>query len=312
MKLSVVATMYRSEQFIEEFCARISAAADKITSDYEIILVNDGSPDNSVLKALELCNQDPNVVVVDLSRNFGHHFAIVAGFEHASGDYIYLTDMDLQEQPEWLAQFWEALHQDENDVVFGVQKERTGNPVDNFLGRSFWKFLNASSSVPIPVNQMTCRLMTRRYLDSLLEVRDRVIYLGALFPWAGYKQSQIELVKASRPTGSRSSYRLIGRVRHAIDSITSFTSTPLAFLFLFGLLIWLGSIFFGFYLVVLKIMAPDAVLSGFTSLMFSIWFLGGLMILGIGMVGQYVANVFREVKDRPRYIVRSVTRGKKQ
>lgn len=312
MKLSIVATMYRSETFVAEFCARMSATAAKITSEYEIVLVNDGSPDNSALKAQQLCEADPHIVLVDLSRNFGHHSAIIAGFEHAAGDFIYLTDMDLQEQPEWLAEFWEKLQTGEHDVVFGVQKARTDNALDNFLGRSFWKFLNATSAIHIPENQMTCRLMTRQYLDSLLEVRDRVIYLGALFPWAGYQQAHIELVKAPRPAGSQSSYRLIGRIRHAIDSITSFTSTPLAFLFLFGLMIWIGSILFGIYLVLMKLIAPDAIASGFTSLMFSIWFLGGLIVLGIGMVGQYVANVFREVKDRPRYIVRSVTRGRKK
>ena len=218
-------------------------------------------------------------------------------------------DMDLQEQPEWLAQFLDTLRTGNNDVVFGVQKQRTGSALDNLLGRGFWRFLNASSAVHIPENQMTCRLMTRRYLDSLLEVRDRVIYLGALFPWAGYRQAELPLVKKPRPTGSKSSYNITGRIRHAVDSITSFTSTPLVFLFLAGVAIWIGSIIYGGYLVLIKLFFPESVLTGFTSLMFSIWFLGGLIILGIGMIGQYVANVFREVKDRPRYIVRSVTRG---
>jgi len=306
--LSIVTTMYKSETFILEFCARASAAAEAITPNFEIILVNDGSPDASGDVARSLCTEDPRIVLIDLSRNFGHHAAILAGLDAARGRHVYLTDSDLEEQPEWLLQFWEKAVEGSHDVVYGIQKSRMGKGLDNLLGQGFWWLLNTSSSVAIPRNQMTCRLMSRDYLDSFLDVRDKVIYLGGLFPWVGYEQEPIYLVKSPRPNSSKSTYGVFRKLQQLVDSMTSFTAAPLTMFFMLGVLIWLGSLLYGALLVAYSILYPNVVLSGFTSLMFSIWFLGGLIILGIGTVGQYVAKIFQEVKDRPRYVVRSVTR----
>jgi len=307
-RLSIVATLYRSSGTIAEFHARISRAAETITPDFEIVLVNDGSPDDSAAIVERLCETDPRVVLVDLSRNFGHHAAILAGLSEARGAWVYLTDIDLEEAPEWLPMFHEKATAESADVVYGIQERRTGSRVDNFLGSSFWKLLNAGSLVPIPANQMTCRLMSRRYLAALLEVRDKVVYLGGLFPWAGFRQVPVPLVKGARKDGSRSTYGLGRKLRQVVESVTSFTAAPLTLFFLVGLTIWVGSILFGISLVVRKLMAPDQILDGFTSVMFSIWFLGGLVIIGIGLLGQYLSKIFQETKDRPRYIVRSVLR----
>lgn len=308
--LSIVATMYRSETFIEEFCDRISRAASTITSDFEIILVNDGSPDSSLDRARAMANGNPNVVVVDLSRNFGHHAAILAGLEQARGSWIYLTDIDLEEQPEWLPAFWTTAQSEGHDVVYGVQKERIGSTTGNFLGRTFWWVLNASSTVGIPANQMTCRIFSSRYRDALLSVGDRVIYLGALFPWVGFSQKAVELVKTPRRAGTVSTYNLVRKLRQSVDSLTSFTASPLMLLFFLGSTIWIGSVLYGAWLVFVRLVWPDEILSGFTAIMFSIWFLGGLLLLGIGVVGLYVSKLFQEVKDRPRFIVRAVLRGR--
>lgn len=308
--LSVVATMYRSEVFIEEFCDRISRAAAAITADFEIVLVNDGSPDGSLACAKALADRNPAIVVVDLSRNFGHHAAILAGLEVARGGWIYLTDIDLEEQPEWLATFWNAAQDEGHDVVYGVQKERIGSFASNLLGSTFWRVLNASSVVRIPANQMTCRIFSSQYRDALLSVGDKVIYLGALFPWAGFGQKSLELVKTPRRAGTRSTYSLVRKLRQTVDSLTSFTASPLVFFFFVGLAIWIGSVIYGGWLVLIRMIWPDAILSGFTAIMFSIWFLGGLMLLGIGVVGLYVSKLFQEVKDRPRYIIRSISRGR--
>lgn len=309
--LSIVATMYRSEAFIEEFCERITRSATAITPDFEIVLVNDGSPDASLDRAKAVADRNPAVVVVDLSRNFGHHAAILAGLEHAQGSWIYLTDIDLEEQPEWLADFWAVAQTEAYDVVFGVQKERIGSAVGNFSGRTFWWLLNASSSVAIPSNQMTCRIFSNRYRDALLSVGDKVIYLGALFPWVGFSQKALELVKTPRRVGTTSTYNLTRKLRQTVDSLTSFTASPLVFFFFLGLAIWIGSMIYGAWLVFVRLVWPTEILSGFTAIMFSIWFLGGLLLLGIGVVGLYVSKLFQEVKDRPRYIIRSVMRGQK-
>lgn len=300
--------MYKSEIFIPEFYTRMVAAAEAITPNFEIVLVNDGSPDKCAEIARDLCAQDPRVVLVDLSRNFGHHAAILAGLEAALGEHVYLTDSDLEEQPEWLSQFWAKAEEVGSDVIYGVQKQRTGKNFDNLLGRGFWWLLNAGSSVVIPENQMTCRLMSRAYIDSLMSVRDKVIYLGGLFPWVGYTQEPLYLIKSQRPKGSKSTYGLVRKLKQLVDSMTSFTAAPLTLFFMLGVLIWLGSLIYGATLIAYKVLNPTMVLDGFTSIMFSVWFLGGLIMLGIGIVGQYTAKIFQEVKNRPQYIIRSITR----
>ena len=280
-------------------------AAQKLTDDdYEIILINDGSPDNSLQLALELQSQNKSIKVVDLSRNFGHHAAIVAGLELSAGDRVFLMDCDLEEQPEWLQLFSEKMDQSGADVMYGIQQQRTASRASNFFGELFWSALNFMSSVRIPHNPMTCRLMSRKYVDSLLTVQDRVLYLAGTFAWAGFTQIAIPLIKTPRTGLQKTSYNLSRKLMQVADSFSSFSVTPLIFLFLTGLFIWLGSILFATGILIEKILFPQIILSGFTSIMISIWFLGGTIILGIGIIGLYIAKIFQETKRRPLYIVR--------
>ncbi|MCB1906521.1 MAG: glycosyltransferase family 2 protein [Rhodocyclaceae bacterium] len=310
MKLSIVTTMYRSAAFLDTFHERIGAAAQHtVGDDYEIVLVNDGSPDNSGEIARAMAARDRHVCVVDLSRNFGHHAAIVAGLAHTRGELVFLLDCDLEEQPEWLSTFVAERERADADVVFGVQRQRVGSPLANAAGRIFWSALSAMSLVRIPHNPMTCRLMTRQYVDSLLEVGDRVLYLAGVFAWAGFRQTSLPLVKTPRAAQSRSTYSLSRKLVQAADSFASFSVAPLSAIFLTGLSIWSGSLAYGAWLLVRKLMNPEMILSGFTSIMLSLWFLGGTIILFLGVLGLYLAKVFQEVKRRPLYIVRSVHRG---
>ncbi|WP_420993388.1 glycosyltransferase family 2 protein [Cupriavidus sp. 30B13] len=309
MKLSIVSTLYRSSPFIALFYDRVSAAARQVTEDYEIVFVNDGSPDDSLERATILAASDSKVSVVDLSRNFGHHAAIVAGLSHAMGERVFLIDSDLEEQPEWLLEFVRHMDETSADVVYGVQRQRTASFWSNAFGELFWRALNAFSSVRIGHNPMTCRLMTRDYVDALLSVRDRVLYLAGVFAWTGFRQEELLLVKSERPAAQASSYSLTRKLVQVADSFSSFSVAPLTAIFLLGLLIWLGSIGVGVALLVRKLLAPDTVLSGFASVMLSIWFLSGTMILVLGVLGLYVAKIFQEVKRRPLYIVRNVVRN---
>lgn len=309
MKLSIVATLYRSSPFIDQFYARVTAAARQFTEDYEIVFVNDGSPDDSLDRASALAAADAHVSVVDLSRNFGHHAAIMAGLSHARGERVFLIDSDLEEQPEWLADFVRRMEQTSADVVYGVQRQRNAGFWSNAFGELFWRALNAFSSVRIGHNPMTCRLMTRDYIDALLSVEDRVLYLAGVFAWTGFRQEALLLVKSERPTAQASSYSLTRKLVQVADSFSSFSVAPLMVIFLLGLLIWLGSIGFGVALLLRKVFAPETVLSGFASVMLSIWFLSGTMILVLGVLGLYVAKIFQEVKRRPLYIVRNVVRN---
>lgn len=309
MKLSIVSTMYRSAPFLQAFYDRMTEAAAAYAESFELILVNDGSPDDSLDVALMLQRSDPRVQVIDLSRNFGHHAAIVAGLTHARGEEVFLIDCDLEEQPEWLNLFGAERRARNVDVVFGVQQTRVGKRASNFAGSLFWRALNFMSTVRIPNDPMTCRLMSRAYVDALLEVGDRVLYLAGVFAWTGFSQHALPLVKTPRPTAHRSTYNLSRKLLQVADSFSSFSVAPLTLVFLLGLVIWAGSIAYGIVLLVQRLLFPQAILSGFTSLMLSIWFLSGTIILTLGIIGMYVAKIFQEVKRRPLYIERQVYRG---
>lgn len=309
MNLSIVSTLYMSSPFLREFHSRISAVATQWSEDYEIIFVNDGSPDDSLELALALAAEDPHITIVDLSRNFGHHAAIMAGLEQSRGEYVLLMDCDLEEQPEWLTVFREEMEASGADVVFGVQGRRVASPLTNFFGGLFWKAINVMSKISIPHNPMTCRLMTRAYVDALLRVKDRVLYLAGTFAWTGFRQQSVPLVKMPRPRQHRSTYSVSRKLLQVADSFASFSSAPLSFIFLSGVIIWFASMVYGAYLLLQKILAPEAVLEGFTSLMFSIWFLGGFIIVTLGIIGLYIAKIFQEVKRRPLFITKNIIKG---
>ena len=306
MRLSIVSTLYKSAPYLDEFVSRIVAALALITNDYEIILVNDGSPDNSLEMAIGFHEEDSRVKVIDLSRNFGHHAAIVAGLEHAKGNTVFLIDCDLEEQPEWLSIFEKEMQDTGADVVFGVQQRRVQSRVSNFIGSLFWKALNVMSNVSIPHNPMTCRLMNRAYVDALLGVEDRVLYLAGVFAWAGFKQRPLSLVKTPRIAEHHSTYSFSRKLLQVADSFSSFSVAPLILVFMAGLFIWFASVCYALFLLVMKLFVPELVLSGFTSVMLSIWFLGGFIIVAIGTVGLYIAKIFQEVKRRPLFITKSI------
>lgn len=309
MRLSIVSTMYRSEAYLDEFVRRCVAAATLSGGGYELILVNDGSPDDSLQHALRLQRDNSNIKVVDLSRNFGHHAAIVAGLEQARGELVFLIDCDLEEQPEWLALFEQEMARSEADVVFGSQQQRVASAGSNFLGTLFWRALNLMSSVRIPANPMTCRLMKRAYVDALLGVGDRVLYLAGVFAWTGFRQQALMLTKTPRPAQHRSSYNLSRKLLHAVDSFASFSVAPLTLVFFSGLCIWLSSTLYGSYLLLRKLFEPTMVVSGYTSLMVSIWFLSGFIIVALGVIGLYLSKIFQEVKRRPLYIAKKIHDG---
>src|SRR5262249_7421057 len=182
MELSIVTTLYRSAPFLREFHRRACAAAAKITSDFEIVLVNDGSPDDSQAVALSLCRDDPRVKVIELSRNFGHHKAMMTGLAHARGRLVFLIDSDLEEDPELLETFHRELLASGVDVVYGVQRQRKGGWYERLSGGLFYRLFNALSSFPIPHNLTTARLMTRPYVRALRRHRDQEMFIAGL--WA--------------------------------------------------------------------------------------------------------------------------------
>lgn len=301
MKLSVVTTLYKSEQYIEQFYARTVAAIQKITTEYEIIFVNDCSPDQSLDRVIALSAQDPHVVVVDLARNFGHHKAMMTGLDIADGDLIFLIDSDLDESPELLIEFNEVLHRENCDVVYGYQNNRTRGLLDKWAGELYYAIVNWLSAIKIPRNLITGRLMTRRYVRSLLRHREREIFLAGLWSATGYKQIGVPVTKSN---ASPSSYTWLGRLSLTLTSMISFSSRPLVFAAGIGGMISFISMLFIIYLIFRRL--TENMEAGWASVIASIWFMGGLTIFFIGLVGLYVSKIFVEVKDRPYTIIRDI------
>lgn len=294
--------MYKSGPFLREFWERGSAAAARITPEYEIVFVNDGSPDESLTMALELFRADEHVVVVDLSRNFGHHKAMMTGLAQASGDRVFLVDCDLEEEPELLERFWSEMDECGADVVYGVQDTRKGGFLERMSGALFYRVFNAMSPVLVPSDVVTARLMTQRYVTSLLTYADREVFLLGLWALTGYDQVPVVVQKSKRPG---TSYTLSRRIGVAVNSVTSFTNTPLVLVFYLGLVIFLLSLLAAAYLVIHRLFI-GAYSAGWPSLVVSVWLLGGLTILCLGIIGIYVAKVFSETKRRPYTTVRAL------
>lgn len=304
MKLSVVTTLYRSAAHLEEFHARMSRAAAALSPDYEIVLVNDGSPDDSLAAALRLLERDPRLTVVDLSRNFGHHKAVMTGLAHARGQSVFLIDCDLEEEPEWLSDFQVQLRERGADVVYGVQERRKGTLLERLSGDLFFRLFALLSDDPLPANLTTVRLMSRRYVDALLQHRERSMIIGGLWVITGFAQVALPVKKGSR---GKSSYTLAARVDVFVNAVTSFSDRPLKLIFYLGLGIFLMALAAASVLVVRRVFF-GVLLAGWPSLMVSVWLLGGLTLFCLGVIGIYLQKVFIETKQRPYTIVRAVHR----
>jgi putative glycosyltransferase len=303
MELSIVTTMYYSAPYIQEFYDRISAAAQKITNDYEIIFVNDGSPDDSLNIAVALYEKDSKVRVIDFSRNFGHHKAMMTGLMHAKGGLVFLIDCDLEEEPELLETFYaEHRKNDDVDVVYGVQKARKGGFVEKISGNIFYWMFNLFSSYPVPSNLVTARLMSKRYVDSLVKHKDREIFMAGLWAITGFKQIPLMVTKLDK---GNSSYDLRRKISILVNSITSFSNKPLLFIFYLGSIILFISSLAALHLIIRRVFF-GVLLAGWPSLMVTIWLLGGLTIFCVGVIGIYLSRVFMETKERPYTIIRQI------
>jgi len=305
VKLSIVTTLYRSVPTIDEFYRRVMAAAAPIADELELVMVNDGSPDDSLDLALALHRNDPRVVVVDLARNFGHHKALMTGLAHATGDLVFLIDSDLEEEPELLSRFHERMAKGDCDVVFGVQEVRRGGWFERVSGALFFSLVNALSDQFLPRNTLIARLMSRDYVRSLIRHRDREFLIGRLFQATGFRQVALPVRKLSN---SPTTYSLGMRIEMAVKYLTT-TSTRLLYLVLYaGIAIFaLSLLTMGYYLT--RYLLSGIGVDGYTSLIVSIWFFGGLTTLILGIQGIYVANIISETRRRPYTVVRQVHRN---
>jgi putative glycosyltransferase len=301
IEISIVSTLYNSAGTVREFVTRASGAARQISESFEIVLVDDGSPDNSLAMAKDLLAAHPQLKIVELSRNFGHHAALMTGLEHATGERCFLIDSDLEEAPELLVEFEARLNSSDADVVYGYQQERRGDLPRRLLGRLAYVVFQLLLPIRIPLNHITVRLMRRPYVQALLSHRERQTAIGGLWVITGFRQIGLLVDKGARPDAS---YRFIHRWHTLINSITSFSETPLIAIFYLGLAIAAAAGLAAAALIVRRL--SGVVGEGWTSLMVSVWLIGGLLMFCVGVVGLYVSKIFIETKQRPYTIVRAI------
>jgi len=302
MELSIVTTLYSSALYIAEFYRRSCAAAERITNDFELVFVNDGSPDNSLQLAVDLSRRDPRVKVIDLSRNFGHHKAMMTGLAHARGDLVFQIDVDLEEDPELLNTFYDEMQNSDADVFYGVQDKRKGGLFERVSGALFYWVFNLLSTHKIPRDLLMARLMTRRYVTNLVAHRESELDISGLWTITGFKQVPVTVHKHSRGT---TTYSLRKKLALAIRSITAFSNKPLIYIAGLGATILVLSFLYFVYIVYIRLFVGEPP-SGFTTIILSLWFLGGLTIFSLGVIAIYLSVIFVEMKNRPYTIIREV------
>lgn len=300
MLISVVTTLYYSSDYIEEFYIKITNALTNITNNFEIIFVNDGSPDNSLDIVLKLKKQDSRIKIIDLSRNFGHHKAIMTGLIESIGDFVFLIDSDLEEDPNLIKIFWNEIQESDFDVIYSIQKHRKGNYFEKISGFLFYKMFNFFSSIKIPESASTCRIMKRSYINELVKFREHELFITAILSATGFKQKGIYIDKFS---SSPTTYSLRKKLDLMVNAITSFSSKPLVYVFYLGILISFFSFSYIIFIFIKKLVWNVPVL-GWASLISSIWMIGGIIMLSLGIIGIYISKIFNEVKNRPYTVIK--------
>ncbi len=299
---SIVLPVYNEEGNLEELYYRITKVMKKIDKPYEIIFVNDGSTDSSLEKMTSLHNQDKRVKILNLSRNFGHQIAITAGMDYAKGEVIIIMDADLQDPPEViprLLQEWEKGF----DVVYAKRKGREGESFfKKFTAWLYYRLFRILANLDIPVDTGDFRLLSRRVVEVLKQIREHHRFLRGLVTWIGFKQCGVEFVREKRFSG-KTKYSFWKMMKFALDGILSFSFFPLRLLTYLGFLTAFFSLLYAGYVIFLKIFT-QATVPGWASLMVAILFLGSLQLIGLGIIGEYLGRIGDEVKKRPLYIVK--------
>jgi glycosyltransferase involved in cell wall biosynthesis len=307
--LSVVAPLFNEEGNVAELVRRVRASADAAPGidAYEIVLVDDGSTDRTVELLKVHAAADPRIVIVRLSRNFGHQLASTAGLDIARGDVVVLIDADLQDPPELIPAMVERWHAG-FDVVYAVRRSRRGESrFKLWTARMFYRTTQHMTKVAIPVDAGDFRLMSRRVIDALKAIRERHRFIRGLVSWVGYPQTAIEYDRDPRYSGA-SKYPVSKMLRFAVDGITSFSDVPLRFASYFGFVVSAVAFVVGIGEIGLRIFTGYN-LPGYTSTIFAILFLGGVQLIGIGILGEYIGRIYEEIKGRPLYLVADVVRA---
>jgi len=303
-KLSAIVACYRDAPAVPHMYERLKVVFAKIGVDGEIIFVNDASPDDAAQVLKDLAGRDRNVVVINHSRNFGSQSAFTSGMRIATGDAVVLMDGDLQDPPELIEEFYKRWHEG-YDVVYGQRVSREAPPYMRFLYKAFYRLFRAASYVRVPVDAGDFSLLDRKVVLALNSLPENNRFLRGLRAWVGFKQVGVPYVRPERMFG-RTTNSFLRNIQWARQAILSFSYVPL------DLITWLGllTVAVAFLAIVVQIVVrlvdPRSVPSGFTTLIILILFLGGVQLICLSIIGSYLAHIYDEVKRRPPFIVESI------
>lgn len=297
---SIVSPVYGCEGCLEELCDRILGTAAKLGKTCEIILVCDASPDQSWQRIRELAERDPRIAGIRLARNYGQHYAISAGLEHARGEWIVVMDCDLQDVPEEIAALY-AKANEGYDLVFAQRVDRKDAWTKRFLSKAFYRILSYLTGTTYDASTANFGIFSARAIAKVNAMPERVRFFPLMVRWAGYRMALLPAEHAQRTIG-KSTYRFGNLLRMALEIIMSYSDKPLRLLAKLGLL-FSAAAFLLVLLSMYRYIHGDVAVAGYTSIIASVWLLGGLIISGVGMVGLYVGRVFNDIKGRPYYAV---------
>lgn len=300
-KISVVVPVYRGENTITELSNRVMKTGSDLGLDCEVILVNDASPDNSwdVIKSLNRENE--KVVGINFSRNFGQHYAISAGLDHVSGDWVVVMDCDLQDVPEEIPKLYHKA-QEGYDVVLAKRAKRKDSFFKRFFSRMFYRVLSYLSGAKYDAQVANFGIYRRSVIDTINELPEKNRFFPSMIKWVGFKHTSIEVNHSERAEG-KSSYNFRKLLDLSLDIILSYSDKPLRLTIKLGLLITFTALIFS-GIMIYKWYAGEIEVLGYTSLILSIWLLSGIIIFVLGVVGLYIGKIFENVKDRPTYIIK--------
>ena len=308
MDISVVIPIFNEAANLGALHERLCRVLDPMAVRYELIFVNDGSRDDSLTLLLQLAARDPNVRYIDLSRNFGHQIAVSAGLDAASGAAVVIIDADLQDPPELIADLYAKMHEG-HEVVYAKRRSRQGeSAAKKFTARLFYRLLAAITHVSIPVDTGDFRIIARKVVDGLKQMPERNKFLRGQISWLGYRQTFVEYDRAER-AGGETGYTYRKMIRLALDGITAFSDVPLKVATISGFLVSGVAFLVMIYTLYSRFVTHDYQ-PGWASLMMSILFLGGVQLIAVGIIGEYVSRLSANVRARPLYLVADTNIGR--
>ncbi len=299
--ISVVSPVYKAENIVAELVKQVREAVSSITKDFEIILVNDASPDNSWDKIVAECAIDSRVKGINLSRNFGQHYAITAGLHYAKGDWVVVMDCDLQDRPDEIPNLYRKA-QEGYDSVFAQRKDRSDGVVKKTFSKVFYRIFSYLTETRQDSSVANFGIYHRKVINAILEMHDQIRFFPAMVQWVGFKKYYLPVQHSERYEG-KSSYNFKGLFRLALNTIIAFSDKPMRLTVKLGFFITFISFVVMLVYLVMYFTGHIKVL-GFTSLMISFWLLSGIIIFILGFVGLYIGKMFEKVKARPVYIVK--------